>query len=423
MEMKAVTTERGLRTRVLVLLLIAYIFNFVDRQIVGVLAIPIKQELQLTDRELGLLGGLAFAMFYTTLALPIARLADRRGRARIIAFSVALWSAFTALCGAAQNFWQLFLARMGVGIGEAGGVAPSYALISDYFPPSSRGRALAFFSLGVPIGSSLGIFAGGWIAETIDWRMAFVVVGLAGLPAAWALWRFIPEPRRGVPHADVVEHDPSVGEVASTIARKPAFWLLSFASGSASILIYGLIFWLPAFFTRSFRMSLTDIALFYGSIVLVGGVLGLLLGGWLGDRLGPTRPSAYALIPTGCVLLAWPFYAAGLFAPSAAIAWVLFVIPQALGLMWLAPVLTGIQHLVPSTMRATVSAGFLFINNLIGIGLGVYLIGEISTRLAPTLGDDSLRYAILYCLGFYGIAALLAFLASRRMTIDGHASV
>ena len=162
-------------TRVLLILLLAYIFNFVDRQIIGILAVPIKAELGLSNTQLGLMGGLAFALFYSGLAIPIAWLADRRNRVKIIAGSVALWSIFTAACGLAQNFWQLFLARMGVGIGEAGGVAPSYALISDLYPREKRGRAFAFFSLGIPIGSALGVFFGGWLAASLlDWRTAFI---------------------------------------------------------------------------------------------------------------------------------------------------------------------------------------------------------------------------------------------------------
>ena len=183
--------------RVLAILLLAYVFNFIDRQIVGVLAVPIKADLALSDSQLGLMGGIAFALFYSGLAIPIAWLADRKSRVNLLALSVALWSAFTAACGFAQNFWQLFLARMGVGIGEAGGVAPSYALVSDYFPPARRARALAFFSLGIPIGSALGVFFGGWIATHLDWRSAFLIVGLAGLPAALFVKLGISEPVRG----------------------------------------------------------------------------------------------------------------------------------------------------------------------------------------------------------------------------------
>lgn len=408
----------ALGRRALLLLLLAYVFNFIDRQIIGVLAIPIKAELALTDRQLGLMGGLAFALFYSTLALPIARLADRRGRVAIVAMSVAVWSGFTALCGAAQNFWQLFVCRMGVGIGEAGGVAPSYSLIADLFPPERRARALGFFSLGIPLGSALGIFFGGWIATHLDWRSAFAIIGVAGLPAAWALHRFVAEPCRGTFDQPVGAPDPPVRLVAATIARKPAFWLLSLGAASGSILGYGLIFWLPALFTRSFGLSLEQMALFYGSIVLIGGVAGILLGGLLGDRLGADRPAAYALIPAACFLLAAPIYAAGLFAPSLLLAWLLFALAQLLGLMWLGPVVAAVQLLVPPTMRATASAAFLLVNNLVGIGFGVYLLGELSTRMEAAHGAEALRYSIFYGLCFYLLASLLYLLAASRLARD-----
>jgi MFS family permease len=411
--------------RVLAILLLAYIFNFIDRQIIGVLAVPIKAELHLSDTQLSLMGGIAFALFYSGLAIPIAWLADRRSRVNIIAFSVALWSAFTALCGLAQNFWHLFLARMGVGIGEAGGVAPSYALISDFYPKDKRARALAFFSLGIPIGSALGVFFGGWIASNLDWRSAFIIVGLAGLPAALLVKLGIPEPvRGGFDTADGAASDPAppFGTVAGRLARTPSFWLLSFGAASGSILGYGLIFWLPSFFTRSFDLALTEVGWFYGSIILVGGVLGTFLGGWIADRLGPNNPAAYALIPAVCFTIAAPCFALGLFAPSLEIAWALFVVGQMLALAWLGPVIAAVQHIVPPNMRATSSASFLFINNLIGIGFGIFFLGFMSDTMAEAYGEESLRYSILYGLGFYVLSAAIYFVASTRLKRDWYAN-
>ena len=406
--------------KVLAVLLLAYIFNFIDRQIIGILAVPIKSDLQLSDSQLGLMGGLAFALFYTGLGIPIAWLADRKSRVTIIGVSVAVWSAFTALCGLAQNFWQLFLARMGVGIGEAGGVAPSYSLVSDYFPPERRARALAIFSFGIPVGSALGIFFGGWIATHVDWRSAFIIVGLAGLPVA-ALVKFgLRDPVRGGFDSGAGAGDvaPPFAIVARTLAAKPSFWLLSFGAASGSILGYGLIFWLPSFFARSFGLELGEVSLFYGSIVLIGGVAGTWLGGWLGDRVGKANPGAYALIPAICFLLAAPAYAAGLFAPSRELAWFLFLIPQMLGLAWLGPIIAAVQHIVPPNMRATASASFLFINNLIGIGFGTWFVGRMSDQMTAAYGQESLRYSILYALGFYLVSSALYFLAARRLGRD-----
>jgi MFS family permease len=309
---------------------------------------------------------------------------------------------------------------MGVGVGEAGGVAPSYSLISDYFPPDRRARALAIFSFGIPIGSALGIFFGGWIATNVDWRAAFIIVGLLGLPVALLVKLGLKDPQRGGLDAGAGAGDaaPPFLMVFKTLAAKPSFWLLSFGAASGSILGYGLIFWLPSFFARSFGLELTQVSWFYGSIVLIGGVIGTWFGGWLGDRVGKGNPGGYALIPAVCFLLAAPAYAAGLFAPSLAIGWFLFVIPQMLGLAWLGPIIAAVQHIVPPNMRATASASFLFINNLIGIGFGTWFVGQMSDNMKASYGEESLRYSILYTLGFYLLSSALYFLASRTLKRD-----
>jgi MFS family permease len=404
--------------RVLAILLLAYVFNFLDRQIVSILAEPIKKDLGLSDGQLGLMGGLAFALFYTGLGIPIAWLADRKSRVTIISVSLALWSGFTALCGLAGNFWQLFLARMGVGIGEAGGVAPSYALISDSFPPHQRGRALAIFSFGIPIGSALGIFFGGWIASHIDWRAAFVIVGVAGLLLAPLVKFGVPEARRGGYDQGPTEAAASLAAVGGTLAQKPSFWLLAFGSACSSIVGYGFAFWLPSFLARTHGLDLIDRSLFYGAIALIGGLAGIWMGGWLGDRAGRSDPGGYARVPACCFLVAVPFYAAGLFAPSLVLAFLLLLVPTALALTWLGPGVAAIQQVVPPHMRATASAIFLFVNNLLGLGFGTWFLGFLSDRMTAAYGADSLRYSMLYGLAFYLIAATLYFAAGRRLNRD-----
>ena len=408
--------SRALRTRVLLLLLFAYIFNFIDRNIIGVLAVPIRTEFNLSDTALSTLG-VAFGVFYAVIAIPIAWLADRKSRVTIISTAVALWSLFTAACGMVQSYSHLVIARMGVAVGEAGGIAPSYSLVSDYYPREKRSRALAFYSLGIPIGSALGVFFGGWLASHLSWRSAFIIVGLLGLPAALLIKFFIPEPERGrfdpPPPADA----PRSG-VFQALARTPSFWLLSFGAASGSILGYGLIFWLPSFFNRSFGLPLDQVGWFYGSIVLVGGVLGTWLGGWFGDRIGSTRPGGYALIPAVCFLITAPTFALGLFAPNLTVAWILFTIGQMLALAWLGPVITAVQHIVLPSMRATASASFLFINNLIGIAFGIYFLGWMSDAMKAAHGEDSLRYSILYGLIFYLLAALFYLFAAKRLRAD-----
>lgn len=412
---------------VLGVLIVAYTFNFLDRQILGILAGPIKAELGLTDSQLGLMGGLAFALFYTGLGIPVAWLADRWSRTWIMTGALALWSGFTALCGLATGFWSLFLARMGVGIGEAGGVAPAYSLIADYFPKSHRARALAAYSFGIPIGSALGILFGGLIAHAIDWRAAFIIVGLAGVAFAPIFRLIVKEPKRGAYDEPVAEQvapevtqapvAPPPGAVA-LLLRKPSFWFISLGAAASSVCGYGIAFWLPSFFERSLGMSLVDRSLFLGVITLVGGVIGVWAGGWLGDRLGPKRPAAYLLVPAVAFLIALPCFFLAIQTQSMALAFFLFIIPQGLNLAWLGPVITAVQHLVPVAQRSVASACFLFVNNLIGLGLGTWYFGAVSDALTPRFGDESLRYAIYSGLAFYLVASALFVIGARRLKHD-----
>lgn len=398
---------------VLGVLIVAYTFNFLDRQILGILAGSIKKDLGLSDSQLGLMGGLAFALFYTGLGVPIAWLADRWSRTWIMTLALALWSAFTAACGLATGFWGLFLCRMGVGVGEAGGVAPAYSLISDYFPKAQRARALAAYSFGIPLGSALGILFGGLIARFIDWRAAFFVVGFAGLALAPFFRMVVKEPPRAIEPAPAR----TTGGVGALL-RKPSFWLVSLAASASSVCGYGVAFWLPSFFERSLGMGLVDRSLFLGAITLIGGMAGVWAGGWLADRLGAQRKAAYLLVPAAAFLLALPcfFFAVG--ATSLPLAFVLFLIPQGLNLAWLGPVITAVQHLAPSHQRSTASACFLFVNNLIGLGLGTWYFGAVSDALTPRFGAEALRYAIYSGLGFYVVSALLFSVAASRLHRD-----
>lgn len=415
----AAAPARGYAFYVLGILLFVYTLNFIDRIVIGVLAAPIKAELALTDTQLGLLGGTAFALFYTALGIPIGWLADRVSRMWIMTASLALWSAFTGLCGVVQTFAQLFLARLGVGIGEAGGTAPAYSLISDYFPPSQRARALGVFSFGVPIGSGLGLALGGIVATLVDWRAAFIALGLLGLLIAPVFLATVREPVRGALDGHV-RPAPAHGvrEVLAKLARKPAFWALSFGGGMSSIAGYGLIFWMPSFIMRSFGLTLMDASLFLAGLVLTGGVTGVWLGGWLADRLGRRGKAAYALVPATAFALLLPFQVAALLAGSPVVAFVILLVPEALRLVWLGPGITAIQHLVPPGMRAMASAIFLFVNNLVGLGIGSLLIGALSDALTARFGTEALRYALVAVMCFYALAATLFFLASRRLERD-----
>ena len=395
---------------VLALLLLAYIFNYLDRQILGILAGSIIADLHLTDTQFGVLSGPPFALLYSILGVPFALLADKTSRSRVIAAALTMWSAFTGLCGIATSFWQLFVFRMGVGIGEAGGVAPSYALIADYFEPRRRARALAIFSLGVPIGLAMGTLIGAYIAHAISWRAAFYVMGVAGVLLAPVLLYFV----RDLPRQPGASPAP-IGQVFPILARKPVFWLMAFAAGSSSLCGYGLAVWTPTVLERSFGMGLLARGQFLASIVLIGGCTGVFAGGWLADRLGHLDRGWYARLPAIAWLITAPTFAAGLLAPNLWLAWPLLLIPNALNILWLGPVITAVQHLVPRPMRATASASFLLINNLIGLGIGPFLIGGLSDALKKSYGIEALRYAAVACTSFYILAGLLMLLCVSRL--------
>ncbi|MFL6766061.1 MAG: spinster family MFS transporter [Sphingomicrobium sp.] len=410
---EAVDLRRSNASLLLALLLVAYIFNYLDRQILGILAGSIITDLHLSDRQFGALSGPPFAILYSVLGIPFAYLADRTSRSRVIAAAVAFWSAFTGLCGIATSFWQFFFFRMGVGIGEAGGVAPSYALIADYFEPHRRARALAIFSLGVPIGLALGTLLGAYVAQAISWRAAFFTMGVAGVILAPILLIVV----RDRPRAHVASAAP-IGQVFPMLARKPVFWLMAFAASSSSLCGYGLATWIPSVLERSYHLSLIERGQFMASVVFIGGCTGVLAGGWLADRLGARDKRWYARLPAIAWLITAPTFAAGLMAPSLWLAWPLLLIPNALNILWLGPVITAVQHLVPQRMRSTASASFLLINNLIGLGVGPYLIGSISTSLKHSYGTEALRYAAVGCTVFYLLAALLMFLSVSRLGTD-----
>ncbi|VDC50523.1 spinster family MFS transporter [Brevundimonas mediterranea] len=435
----------GYRYYVLAVLTLVYMLNFLDRQIIGILAAPLKAEFGLSDSQFGLLGGLAFALLYTTLAIPIAWLADRFSRVWIMTAALTLWSGFTALCGVVGGFGQLFLCRMGVGIGEAGGVAPSYSLISDYFPKAQRARALAVYAFGIPFGTAAGTLVGGLVAATYGWRAAFITVGLLGLLVAPILRLTVRDPQRGgmdraapvadaAPVAFVPEPAPSFGAVLKLLLPKPSFWLLALGAASASVCGYGVAAWMPSFFMRSFGLTLADTAWYYSGIALVGGLTGIWFGGQLADRLGRKSKGGYPLVPAIAFLISVPCFLLAMNAQSIVsfllpetsnnswqaltLAFLIFLIPTGLNLTWLGPLTASVQHLVPPTMRTTASALFLLINNLLGIAVGIFYFGWMSDLLRPAFGEESLRWSIYTGMGFYLLASALLIGASRTLTRD-----
>lgn len=398
----------------LFLLIILYSLNFLDRQILSILKEPIGREFGLNDAQLGAMGGLAFGLIYAILAVPVAYFADRMSRVWVLSGALAVWSACTALCGMAGNFMQLFIARVGVGVGEAGGVAPAYSLISDLFPPRHRAQALGLFAYGIPIGSAAGILFGALLAKTIDWRFAFLSIGFAGVLFAPVFRLLATEPKRGQFEDKIARPAPFL-QTAKTVLGMPVFWLMSVGTGAASMVGYGLLYWMPTYLDRTLNMGLIERAWFQSGVVFFGGILGLGLGGLLADRLGAKSRQAYALIPAFAFILSALFYALAILWAHPELAFVMFLLPQALGLVWLGPVTAAVQHLTEASSRATVSALYLLVNNLLGLALGTYGFGVLSDALKPHYGADSIKMALLYGLSFYGLAAVLLTIAARSL--------
>jgi predicted MFS family arabinose efflux permease len=411
-------TERpGYPAVVLAMLLVVYTFNFLDRQILGILAKPIQAGLNLSDGEFGIIGGTAFAVLYSVLGVPLALLADRVGKTRVIAGSLVVWSGFTALCGTAGGFWSLFLYRLGVGVGEAGGVAPSYALIADYFPVQRRARALAIYSMGIPIGLGSGVLLGAYIAALVDWQTAFVTVGIAGIVVAPIFLLIVRD--RYQPRRATAADGPSLASVVPLLMRKPAYWLLAIGAGCSSMAGYGLALWVPKIIAVHYgwteKADLIKVGQFMGSLLLVGGTVGIFMGGVLADRLGKLDRAWYARIPAIAWVITAPTFMIGLLTPSPTFAWVILLIPNALNTLWLGPIITAAQHLAPTRMRAGASGTFLVVNNLLGLGLGPWLMGALSDALKHSYGADSLRYAAIIGVALYLVAALLALLAIKPL--------
>ncbi|MDI7774263.1 MFS transporter [Asticcacaulis sp. EMRT-3] len=403
------------RNLTMILLIVVYMLNFLDRQILSILKEPIAAELHLNDAQTGWLGGLPFALFFSVLALPAAWLADRGSRVWLMTVALAVWSAFTAACGLSAGFGQLFLARMGVGVGEAGGVPPAYALIADLYPPHSRARAISVYTLGIPLGSAAGILFGGLMAAHVNWRYAFLVIGLVGLVVAPLFRLLVRDPPRGQYDAPVQGAAPGLLATARLVCAKPAFWLMALGAAAASMVGYGFLYWFPTFLARSLNMDITSRSILFSMAFLISGLIGIPLGGWLADRLGQARKGAYPLIPACALLVSAPLYGLAVMAHTPLQAFLLVLIPQALGLVWLAPLLTAVQHLVPVNGRSQASALFLLVNNLIGLSLGPYFFGKVSDLLKPMYGEDSIKWAFVIGLGFYLLAALLLFGASRTL--------
>ncbi|MGZ3376664.1 MAG: spinster family MFS transporter [Phenylobacterium sp.] len=418
------------------LLLLVYVVNFIDRQVVNILAEPIKNDLHLADWQLGLLSGFAFGIVYTLLGFPLARAADRHHRGYIIAGCLAAWSGFTGACGFAQNFVQLIAARAGVGIGEAGCTPTSHALIADYTPKEKRASALAFYAMGTPIGSLLGLAVGGVMSDYFGWRKAFMVAAVPGLILAVVCAFTIREPRKRLSAAAQAVADKSgqalatFGETIRYLARKRAFWFLAWGAGVRSFLGYGHAVFAPSFFYRCHGPEIAALAhsfhlrpqsfvgLALGLIAGIAGAIGSWAGGQIADKWGARDLRVYGSVPAISVLISAPTAVLLYSTSSAAFALSLIAVTNFLGTLWYGPIYSSAQGMVPARMRAMSASIMLFVINFLGLVLGALCIGALSDlmnkgfHLGPAEG---VRWALIISVIGGAVSAPLFWLARRNV--------
>lgn len=416
---------------VLAVLCFVYVLNFLDRQLLSILAKPIQDDLGVSDGQLGRIGGLYFAMFYCILAIPVGWLADRTNRVRVLAFACALWSAATAACGMASNYPQLVLARMMVGIGEAGGVPPSYAIISDYFPSGTRGTALGLFNLGPPIGQALGVAFGASIAAAYSWRLAFVWVGVIGIVTALVVWLFVREPKKGgldVPAenqdstAIAVEEKPGFRETCKAFFANPVLRGMALACGATQFVTYAMLNFTVLLLMREKGMTLQEVAVWYALVIGLGTMAGMVLSGRLIDRLSRRSKTAYAYLPAIGLALALPLFVAFVWVDSWRLALLFLVLPTGLNYFYLSPAVTLVQEEVRPDQRVLSGALLLLVMNLIGLGLGPTWLGAASDFFRAGHPHNSLQMAFYTLVPFYVLAiAMFLWLARsiRRQASQG----
>jgi predicted MFS family arabinose efflux permease len=416
-------TVRPGRILALILLTAVGTMNFVDRQILSVLAEPIRQELGLSDTQLGLLTGLSFALFYAIMGVPAAMLADRYHRVRLVAAACLMWSFFTGACGSAQSFVQLALARFGVGVGEAGGTAPSLAILADYYPPKHRPLVIGLFTSNGPLGVFIGASLGGWAAGQFGWRGAFVLVAAIGAVAALLLVLLVREPPRGgLDPAPARPAPPAkLGPTVQIFLSRPTLRWLLFASGVSAFVSYGMLNWIPAFLMRVQGMPLSEMARWFGPVAGLCFGIGIAGGGGLVNWAARRSLKAYAWVPGLSMLLTAPTLALAVMAPDWQTSLALMTVPMICCTIYVAPALALVQNLSPAAARATVTALLLLAFNLVGLGCGPLAIGMVSDALAAQGAADPLRTALIWLTPVAVLAAAGYFAVSRVVGRDAEA--
>nr|WP_240609573.1 MFS transporter [Phenylobacterium deserti] len=384
-----------------------YVLNFLDRQLLSILAKPIQDELGVTDGQLGRISGLYFALFYCLISLPVGWLADRTNRVRVLSFACALWSAATVACGLSRTYPQLVAARMAVGVGEAGGVPPSYAIISDYFPPGRRGTALGIFNLGPPIGQALGVAFGASVAAAYSWRSAFLAVGVIGIVTAVVVFLTVREPPRGgldtAPKAAAGPAASFWGTLGMFFSR-PALLLAALGGGATQFITYGVGNFTTLFLIREKGMTLEEIAVWFALVVLVGMGGGIFVSGRVIDRFTRKSKAAYALVPAASLALAVPFFLGFIWAPTWPLALALLLGPTFLNYFYLSSTVALVQEEVAPNQRVLSGAILLLVMNLIGLGLGPTYVGAASDFLREAHPTNSLQLAFFTLTPFYLLA-------------------
>jgi len=408
--------------------------NFMDRQVLNILAEPIKHDLKLADWQVGAMNGLAFAFLYTTLGLPIARLAERRSRPLIIAACIIVWSGFTAFSGATNSFLQLVFARVGVGIGEAGCTPAATALIADMVPKHRRASAMAFFTMAAPLGGVVGLGLGGVIADSLGWRASFFAIGALGLPLGILTALFIREPRRGMSSAEsIASGAPSFAETVAFLRKKKTFWLVTAATAGKVFVGYGHAAFTASFLLRNHVAQIAEIAAHFHlkPVGLVGIALGLttgpgnmisaLIGGWLADRFGRDNPRAYVTVPAVAMLFQLPFYIPAFLVGDVRLALVLLTANALCSSMYYGTTYAAVQGVVKPQMRATATAIFAMLTTLVGLGLGPLIVGALSDTLATSGGLGSgpgLKWALIISLSFYPLVFFLFWRARSTIAVE-----
>lgn len=407
-------------------LLLVYILNFLDRQIVNILAEPIKGELGLSDTQLGLLAGPAFAVFYAVLGIPIARYADnaKTNRVWLISICLAVWSGMTAICGFAQNFAQLALARIGVGVGEAGCTPAAHSLIADSVPAEKRSSAIAFFGLGIPIGGLLGLIIGGIVNDQYGWRIALMLVGTPGILLAFVLPLIIRDPRRCADSAHFKTADApgkaklSIKDAVREVFASKAYLYVFIAASFTAFLSYGKGLWTISFFIRSHGLSTTEAGLAMAVALGISGIIGTWLGGKMADVFGKRDKRHILTLPAIGMAIAAPILFAGYWAEDWRIAVALLILPTILNSAYYGPAYGCVQGLVRPETRAIAASLVVFGQNLIGLGMGPLLFGVLSDWLQPMAGDESVRW-VLYGAAWLGlIPAFFFWRASLRLNAE-----